>query len=89
MSAVDDFGTFASGLEAPADKALAIAPSNGVDLEFATRAIYVGSGGDLRVEMQGGGLVTFVGVPGGTVLPVRVARVYATGTTATSLVGLR
>lgn len=89
MSAVDDFGTFATGLDAPADKAAAIVPSNGTNLAFATRAIYVGGGGDLRVEMQRSGTVTFFGLPGGTILPIRVARVYTAGTTATNLVGLR
>jgi hypothetical protein len=92
MPAPDDFGVH-NGLDAqsmPATKALAITPNNGADLAFATRGIYIGGGGNLRVDMQDGGVdVTFVGLAAGTILPVRVSRVYATGTTATSLVGLR
>jgi hypothetical protein len=77
----------------PATKALAITPNDGADLAFATRGIYIGGFGNLRVDMQGhadgGAAVTFVGLSAGTVLPVRVSRVYATGTTAINLVGLR
>jgi len=92
MPAPDDFGVH-NGLEAlsmPATKAIAITPSDSVDLAFATRAIYVGGNGNLRVDMQdGGAAVTFVGLVAGQVLPLRVSRIYATGTTATNLVGLR
>ena len=90
MSAPDDFGSLQPGISGPASKAVAITPNNSADLAFATRAIYVGGGGDLRVEMQDEAApVTFVGVVAGTILPIRVARVFVTGTTATSLVGLR
>jgi len=90
MSAPDDFGTFGSGLTSPATLAVAITPNDSADLAFATRAIYIGGGGNLRVEMQGNATpVTFAGVVGGTILPIRVARVFVTGTTATSLVSLR
>ena len=92
MPAPDDFGVH-NGLEPlsmPATKALSITPDDDDNLTFATRGVYIGGGGDLRVDMQGGGVaVTFVGLAAGTVLPVRVAKVYATGTTATSLVGMR
>jgi len=73
----------------PANGAFAITPDNSNDLDFFTRGIYVGSGGEIRVApFRGDAPVTFVGVPSGTVLPVRVTRVYATGTDASDLVGL-
>jgi hypothetical protein len=54
----------------------------------ATRALYVGGDGDLVVEMMGDGAeVTFPGVLGGTVLPIRVVKVKA-ATTATNVVAL-
>jgi len=72
------------------EQALAITPNDGSDLAFATRGIYIGGFGNLRVDMQdGGAAVTFVGVNAGSVLPVRASKVYATGTTAINLVGLR
>lgn len=87
--AIDRFAGHGSGLTAPADQAASITPNDGADLPLATRGIYVGAGGNLAVILQGSALpVTFVGVPTGTLLPVRAARVLATGTTAGSLVAL-
>lgn len=65
----------------------AITPAN-TDMAVPCRGIYVGVTGDIKVDMVGGGTVTFVGVPQGTILPARCKRVYLTGTTASSLVGL-
>ena len=53
-----------------------------------TRAIYVGGYGNMKVDMVGGGTVTFTNIQAGTILPIQVVRVYATGTTATALIGL-
>ena len=72
----------------PAYNAVEVTPNDGVDLTSTTRALYVGVGGDVKVDMHGTGTVTFVGVSAGSLLPVRVDRVYSTGTTATSIVAL-
>ena len=53
-----------------------------------TRGVYVGGTGDVKVDMADRGTVTFVGVAAGTLLPLQVTRVYATGTTATNLVAV-
>ena len=53
-----------------------------------TRAIYVGTGGTIKVTMVDGNAVTFTLVPGGTVLPVQVITVWSTGTTASNLVAM-
>ena len=50
------------------------------------RGIYVGVGGDIKVTTVDGDTVTFVAVPQGVILPVRAKRIFATGTTAASLV---
>lgn len=50
--------------------------------------IYVGGAGNLKVTTERGDVVTFSAVPVGTVLPIRTSLVWATGTTATNLVGL-
>jgi len=84
----DDFSNYATGLDSPAANALSVTPSDGADLAKSTRALYVGVAGDVAVNMVGGTSVTFVAVPAGSVLPIRVARVLATGTTAGSIVGL-
>ncbi|MGA0398230.1 MAG: spike base protein, RCAP_Rcc01079 family [Ilumatobacteraceae bacterium] len=72
----------------PAHHAVAVTPNDSTDLTDTSRALYVGAAGDVKVDMYGSGTVTFVGVTAGSVLPVRVDRVYSTGTTATSIVAL-
>ncbi|HEX5305756.1 MAG TPA: hypothetical protein VFW82_06715 [Dyella sp.] len=84
----DKFDYNATGLDSPATDAAAITPSDTTDLTNTTRAIYVGTGGDLKVKMRGGQTVTFKAVPQGSTLPLRVLRVLSTGTTAADLVGL-
>ncbi|MEQ1770388.1 MAG: hypothetical protein ABL879_11165 [Devosia sp.] len=73
---------------APAANAFAITPNDSTDLEELCRALYVGSAGNISVVLKLGATVTFVGVPAGSILPVRAVRVRATGTTAGSLLGL-
>jgi hypothetical protein len=53
-----------------------------------TRALYVGGGGNLAVRLQDGTELTLANMPAGTLLPIRVTRILATGTTATEIVGL-
>jgi hypothetical protein len=65
-----------------------IAPSDVDPLAAETRAIYVGGAGDLAVTLASGDTVTFAGLGAGSLLPVRIRKVLATGTSATGLVGL-
>ena len=53
-----------------------------------TTCLYVGVGGDVRVLTVGGDDVTFVGVPSGSFMPVWVTKVFATGTTASSILAV-
>lgn len=76
------------GSESPAVNAFAITPADGADLATVTRGIYAGGAGDLKVVTLGGDTVTFVGLAAGVIHPIRAARVFATGTTATSIVGV-
>ena len=72
---------------ASARRAAAVTPSDSTVLEN-TRALYVGVAGDVAVTLVEGGSVTLVGVNAGTILPIQVVAVLATGTTATSIVAL-
>jgi len=73
----------------PGSYALVIAPSDGTPLPEVTRGIYVGTAGDLTVVFAGDTApVTLVGVPGGSLLPISVRAVKATGTTASNLVAV-
>lgn len=72
-----------------AHRASAITPSDVTIFQQPTRGIYIGGAGNITVDMaDGGSSVLFVGLMAGVVYPFQVTRVYATGTTATSIVGL-
>lgn len=85
----DDFADHANALTTPATKAEVIAPDDASELAHFTRAIYVGSGGNLSVVMLSGDAVTFSNLQGGVLYPIRVRQVLATGTTAAGILGLR
>lgn len=71
----------------PALNAAVISPHNTNDLANPTRAIWVGTGGDLKVDMVGDGTgITLTNIPDGSQLNIQVSRVYATGTSAADLV---
>ena len=63
----------------PVSSAAAVTPSDDTDLTYVTRALYVGTSGNLRVTMQDGQTVTFSSVPVGW-HPLRVSRVLSTST---------
>lgn len=75
-------------LNSPADNATEVTPNDTTPLAYVSRALYIGVTGNLSVTMQGGGNVTFVGLPAGTVLPVRVTHVRSSSTTASSIINL-
>jgi len=70
------------------ETAVQIVPSDANDVEINVKAFYVGGVGDVCVRLHGGQTVTLVGVLVGHIYPLHVQRVFATGTTATNLVGL-
>jgi hypothetical protein len=76
------------GIGEPAVHGYAITPDNNTDLAYTTRAIWVGGAGAVKVTLFGGDTVTLSGVAAGTLLPLRVTRVFSTGTDATLMVGL-
>lgn len=84
----DTFHRHSRSLTAPPEHGAALVPDDGRDLGVIPRALYVGGAGDLVVAMADGTRLTFGSVPAGALLPVRVARVFATGTTATQILGL-
>jgi hypothetical protein len=65
----------------------AITPSN-TNLSTPTRALYVGTGGNLNVvpSCDGASSQLIANVPSGTMLYVSVVRVSSTGTTASNIV---
>lgn len=70
------------------NECVAITPADNTQIG-PWRALYVGVTGNVTLcPLNSATVVTFEGVPAGTVLPVAFQGVNATGTTATNLVGL-
>lgn len=75
-------------------RAAAVTPSDTVNIPAVTGGsnngcvLYVGGAGNLKVLTIGGDEVILPNVQAGTFVPVQVLRVFATGTTATSIVAL-
>lgn len=51
-----------------------------------TNSVYVGTAGDLKVDMDDGSTATFKSVPSGYRLEISIKRVYKTGTTASDII---
>lgn len=76
-------------VKAPFGAGTAVTPSDTVDLAYTANALYVGATGTVRVRFRDESTaVTFSAVPAGTILPVIVDRVFATGTSASSIIAL-
>ncbi|MDB5622018.1 MAG: hypothetical protein JWR39_581 [Devosia sp.] len=84
----DRFENHAKGLNSPASHAFPIIPHDAEPLIESTRALYVGGGGTLSVVLVSGAEVVFANLGNGALLPIRVAQVKSSGTTATQLLGL-
>lgn len=70
-----------------ATEAVAVTPSDSVDLTKDARALWVGVLGDVSLEvLESGSTIVFKGVQG--LLPVACTRVNSASTTATDIVAL-
>jgi hypothetical protein len=87
--AFDPFDSVTDNLISPARNAFSILPDDTIDLPSATKAVYVGTGGDIAVQLIDSEQdVVFSNVPTGSILAIRIVAVRANGTTASNLVGL-
>lgn len=78
-----DYATTTHGTVA----AYGITPSDTVDIPTGvTRAIFVGTGGDLKVDLVAGGTEVYKNIGDGMRWVGHASRVYATGTTALNLI---
>ena len=83
----DLFRGLQSGLTSPASYINVVAPSDTADLPTTSRALNVATSGLVQITTVGGSTGTIYVAAGG-VFPVRVSRVWATGTDATGIVAL-
>lgn len=70
----------------PGHGAVAVTPSDSTVLPV-TRALYVGTTGNVAVMMADDMTITFSTVPVG-ILPIQVQKVLSTGTTASNIIAL-
>ena len=65
------------------------------DAEFTTNAInaiYVGTGGTIKYISEadtGGTILTLLNVPNGSLIPIKMAVIKSTDTTASGIIGIR
>lgn len=86
MAAFDKYKKFVSTLDSPGVHALSVTPNDTTDLTVVSRSVYVGTGGNLEAILAGDTTsVIFMNVPAGSMLPIRVSRIRAAGTTASNI----
>lgn len=81
-------GAPCNALVGPYYRGVAVTKSDNDDLPNVSRAIWVGGAGNLNVMLMNGDTVLLSGIPAGTLIPIRAARVMATNTSATLIVAL-
>jgi hypothetical protein len=89
MSKLTGYKDQTTGLSDPPANAVAVTPNDGANLSEVSRFLMVGVGGNITVNMYGSGTnVLLPALAAGTIYPIRVSKIYATGTTATGIVSL-
>lgn len=83
----DPFEKHTSSLESPASMLVPVTPDDSTDLLVPSRALNVAQSGMVQVTTTGGTTATLF-VAAGIGFPVRVTRVWATGTTATGITAM-
>lgn len=87
----DEFGSLGQNSMTPTEYQFDVTPDDATDLERVTKAIHLGTAGDVRVTGVDNADDTFVtlrNVPAGVPYPIRAKRIWAAGTTANDIVGL-
>ncbi|MFK7941611.1 MAG: hypothetical protein AB8B85_01660 [Paracoccaceae bacterium] len=75
--------------DGPSVDGATITPNDSADLSPLPRALYIGGAGNVSVDTFGGTeSLVFVGAQAGSIIPMAVRRVNATGTTATDIVAM-
>lgn len=87
MPAIDQFGTNGN-LRNPGTNGQVVTPSDEDELEYVSRAIYVGNGGDINIVTRDGTALLFENVQDGAVIPIRARQIKAEDTTATGIIAI-
>jgi hypothetical protein len=84
----EEFEGMSAGLNAPASDGQEIDLSVEDAAFDCTRALYIGTAGDVKAQMRGGAVVTFKNAIAGVAHPWRLKKVFKEGTSAADLVAL-
>lgn len=86
---MDEYAYNSDAVSDPARSTLSIVPSDDQALKKVPKALFVGTGGDVVLRAaKDENPVTFRNVADGSILPVRAAQVYQSGTTAADMLAL-
>ncbi len=91
MVATNKFQQTDKAINAPYTRAVSVTPSDTTDLNEIPRGLHadgVGSHHNVAVILEGDASSVIINMAKGHIMPLRVRRVLATGTTATSVVAL-
>ena len=81
----DEYKSHKSEVDSPVRHMAAVTPNDSTDLTIASRGLYIGGAGNIKVTTVDGDTATMVGVTAGSYYPIRIARVWSTDTTATNI----
>jgi hypothetical protein len=83
-----NFSGRAKGMDDPADRLISLTPNDGADLPNGpTRGVFIGIAGSLTVRDMHGNEAVLTSLDA-QYHPIRITRLLATGTTASSIIGL-
>lgn len=85
---MDSFKNLSDSPDFSARKLVTVTPHNSNDLAYTTKALFIGTGGNIVVLAEDDTVAVTLKVTDGQILPVRARRVLETNTTATGIVGM-
>jgi hypothetical protein len=88
MPAIDKQAQRGDTTDFPAKSLRAVTPHDTNELEYVSKALFIGTGGTLSLIAQEDTAAVSLTVVAGQIVPVRAKIVRATGTTATGIVAL-
>lgn len=83
---IDQYAGSGKDLLSSASGAEAVTKSDSVGFSYASKRLWVGTGGNVAVVMLNGTVVNYLNVPNGDYLYVRAQRVNSTNTTASDII---
>lgn len=76
------------GVTAPAQGSVTVSTSDTAVISPMCKGLYVGVGGNVKIRMPDGSTPTYTGMLVGVLYPFQFDMVFATGTSASSIVGV-